>query len=69
MSGQISAKFRVHRSTHPENCFVLDVDLTLPPTGITALFGHSGSGKTTCLRLMAGLERAPEAYFAIGETV
>jgi molybdate transport system ATP-binding protein len=69
MSGQISAKFRVHRSTHIENGFLLDVNLTLPDTGITALFGHSGSGKTTCLRLMAGLERAPEAYFAIGDTV
>ena len=69
MSQQILAKFRVHRSTHPENDFLLDVDLALPDSGITALFGHSGSGKTTCLRLMAGLERAPEAYFAIGETV
>ncbi len=27
--------------------FTLDVDLVLPSSGITALFGHSGSGKTT----------------------
>ncbi|MDR2863312.1 MAG: molybdenum ABC transporter ATP-binding protein [Puniceicoccales bacterium] len=38
--------------------FSLDVDLTLPGRGVTALFGHSGSGKTTCLRLIAGLERS-----------
>ncbi|WP_455554960.1 molybdenum ABC transporter ATP-binding protein [Comamonas sp.] len=38
--------------------FVLDVDLQLPGRGITALFGPSGCGKTTCLRSMAGLERA-----------
>ncbi|MFT3963884.1 molybdenum ABC transporter ATP-binding protein [Propionivibrio sp.] len=38
--------------------FALDVDLDLPGQGITALFGHSGSGKTTCLRAIAGLERA-----------
>lgn len=39
--------------------FGLDVDLTLPGTGITGLFGHSGCGKTTLLRCMAGLQSAP----------
>ena len=38
--------------------FTLDVALDLPARGITALFGASGSGKTTCLRAIAGLERA-----------
>lgn len=38
--------------------FTIDVDLTLPGRGITALFGHSGSGKTSILRCIAGLERA-----------
>ncbi|WP_181295204.1 molybdenum ABC transporter ATP-binding protein [Pseudomonas sp. Q2-TVG4-2] len=38
--------------------FTLDVDLQLPGRGVTALFGHSGSGKTSCLRCIAGLERA-----------
>ena len=27
--------------------FALDVDLHLPGRGVTALYGHSGSGKTT----------------------
>lgn len=35
--------------------FQLDVSLTIPATGITALFGHSGCGKTTILRAIAGL--------------
>lgn len=36
---------------------VLDrVDLTVPERGITALTGPSGIGKTTVLRLLAGLE-------------
>lgn len=39
--------------------FALDVDLRLPGRGVTALFGRSGSGKTTVLRCLAGLERAP----------
>lgn len=38
--------------------FALDVHLQLPGHGITALFGPSGCGKTTCLRAIAGLERA-----------
>lgn len=38
--------------------FSLDVDLTLPGRGISALFGPSGCGKTTMLRALAGLERA-----------
>ena len=37
--------------------FSLDADLSLPGRGVTALFGHSGSGKTTFLRCIAGLER------------
>ena len=38
--------------------FVLGVDLDLPGSGLTALFGHSGCGKTTLLRCMAGLQAA-----------
>lgn len=64
MSDEIRAKFRIDRGE-----FVLDVDLALPGRGVSALFGHSGSGKTTCLRAMAGLERAPRGYFSIGDEV
>ena len=49
MTATIHARFRC---AFPG--FDLDVDLTLPGTGITALFGHSGCGKTTLLRCMAG---------------
>ena len=36
--------------------FVLDINVQLPPQGVTVLFGASGSGKTSCLRVLAGLE-------------
>ncbi|NNA92026.1 molybdenum ABC transporter ATP-binding protein [Pseudomonas gessardii] len=49
--------------------FALDVDLKLPGRGVTALYGHSGSGKTTCLRCIAGLERAGEGFVHINEQV
>ena len=49
--------------------FRLDVDLQLPGRGVSALFGHSGSGKTTCLRCLAGLERADQAYIEVNGEV
>ena len=64
MSGDIRARFRIDRGS-----FALDIDLNLPGRGVSALFGHSGSGKTTCLRAMAGLERTPGGYFALGDEV
>lgn len=64
MSGGIQARFRLDRGD-----FCLDVDLALPGYGVSALFGHSGSGKTTILRAMAGLEHTPGGHFAIGDTV
>ncbi|MES2879344.1 MAG: molybdenum ABC transporter ATP-binding protein [Pseudomonadota bacterium] len=64
MSPDIHARFRLNRRD-----FSLDIDLVLPGRGVTALFGHSGSGKTTCLRAMAGLERPPGGRFAIGDEV
>lgn len=56
----MEARFRL---AYPE--FALDVDLQLPEKGITALFGHSGSGKTTVLRCFAGLNRAPEGRLVV----
>ncbi|QQD56304.1 molybdenum ABC transporter ATP-binding protein [Pseudomonas fluorescens BBc6R8] len=49
--------------------FALDVDLHLPGRGVAALYGHSGSGKTTCLRCIAGLERAEEGFVQINDEV
>jgi len=49
--------------------FGLDVDLQLPGRGVTALYGHSGSGKTTCLRCIAGLERADQGFIQVNDEV
>lgn len=49
--------------------FALDVDLQLPGRGVTALYGHSGSGKTTCLRCVAGLERADHGFIQVNGEV
>lgn len=60
MKDRIYARFKVD---YPG--FSLNVDLTLPGRGISALFGQSGSGKTTVLRCIAGLERARNAYIEV----
>ncbi|QIL81239.1 molybdenum ABC transporter ATP-binding protein [Diaphorobacter sp. HDW4A] len=49
----LQARFQLARAN-----FELQIDLQLPGHGVSALFGPSGCGKTTCLRAMAGLERA-----------
>lgn len=48
--------------------FSLDVDLEMPGRGVIALFGHSGSGKTTVLRSIAGLEQFSGRLQVNGET-
>lgn len=64
MTGTIEASFK----TGFPGGFSLDVDLTLPASGVTAFFGHSGSGKTTTLRCIAGLTRATGVLRFDGET-
>ncbi|HZF39435.1 MAG TPA: ATP-binding cassette domain-containing protein [Blastocatellia bacterium] len=46
--------------------FRLDVEFTAP-SGVTILFGHSGSGKTTCLRAVAGIVTPDEGRISLDE--
>src|SRR5476651_2030139 len=64
MTSPIEVRLQV---TYPD--FSVDVDLALPGRGVTALYGHSGSGKTTCLRCIAGLERAEDGFVQINDQV
>lgn len=73
MSAVAGSGIRI-RLNLPRADFPLEVDVSLPGTGITVLFGASGSGKTSLLRSVAGLERAQKspgaaARVAIGAEV
>lgn len=48
---------RISAELQLADAFRLQVDTELPLQGVTALFGRSGCGKTTLLRIVAGLER------------
>ncbi len=64
---RLHARFRL---SHPG--FALNVKLNLHGSGVTALFGASGSGKTSCLRVIAGLTHSDpdcSAYIAVNGEV
>jgi molybdate transport system ATP-binding protein len=46
--------------------FRLDVEF-MAASGVTILFGHSGSGKTTCLRAVAGIVTPDEGRISLDE--
>jgi molybdate transport system ATP-binding protein len=60
----IQLRFDVARES-----FAMQVALDLPGRGVTALFGHSGSGKTTILRAVAGLERHANGFLEVNGDV
>ncbi len=64
MSGQIEVRLQNRLGD-----FNLDVAFEAPSVGVTALFGHSGSGKTTVLRSVAGLVRAPQGIVRVNGEV
>lgn len=49
--------------------FALDVELECRAGTLTAIVGPSGAGKTTLIRLIAGLERPDQGRIAMGDTV
>ena len=51
------------------NDFTLDIEFAAAPDGITILSGASGSGKTTTLRLVAGILAPDEGAISVASTV
>jgi molybdate transport system ATP-binding protein len=49
--------------------FRLDIHMRAPSRGVTALFGRSGSGKTSLVNMLAGLTRPARGRIAIDDTI
>lgn len=49
--------------------FELNVDVAFPDREVSALFGASGSGKSTILRLLAGLDHVPGTRVSFNKNV
>ncbi|NYT73067.1 molybdenum ABC transporter ATP-binding protein [Halomonas sp. QX-2] len=49
--------------------FHLQAELTLPAKGVTGIFGTSGSGKTSLLRIIAGLDRPDTGKLQLGNQI
>ena len=64
MSAAFSLDFKLPRAD-----FELQIKLDLPASGVTVLYGASGSGKTSVLRCVAGLERARQARLVVAGEV
>lgn len=63
------ARFLQRYAGSDEETFTLNVDVNIPGQGITAIFGASGSGKTTFLRCVAGLLKANEGHLEVNGKV
>ena len=47
--------------------FILDVRFEIPAQGITILFGPSGSGKSSLLNCIAGLDKAEQSHLKVND--
>ena len=58
----------VNLTTHFDD-FELSINKTISMSGITGIFGHSGSGKSTFLRCISGLEKRTSGEIILNGTV
>lgn len=63
----IFAEFKLSYAQANGEDFSLDVSIRIPSSGVTAIFGASGCGKTSLLRCMSGLQKTPFGRFELNE--
>lgn len=67
---EILIELRVSKKIHTNNGIeVLDVNLKIPKFGLVTFFGKSGVGKTTLLRIIAGLTQPDSGFITVGNEI
>jgi molybdate transport system ATP-binding protein len=65
---EILIELHLNKKFHTNNGVEkLDVHLKIPKYGLITLFGKSGVGKTTILRIIAGLTRPDSGFIKVGD--
>ena len=62
----LSVRLRKRHHSTPSSNFQLETEFAVVP-GVTVIVGHSGAGKTTILRCIAGLADPEEGRIAVGD--
>lgn len=63
-SGSLHNKY-LDRTDQTQPTFKFDFKLSLSHDGVTAIYGHSGEGKTTLLRLISGLQQVSKGEITV----
>jgi molybdate transport system ATP-binding protein len=67
---EILIELHVIKKIHTNNGIeVLDVSLSIPQYELVTLFGKSGVGKTTLLRIIAGLTQPDRGFIKVGDEI
>ncbi len=64
----IKARFKKHL-LGSKGAFDLNIDLEIKEAEVVALLGESGAGKSTILRILAGLEAVDSGYIEVNHSV
>ncbi len=64
----IKARFKKHL-LGSKGAFDLNIDLEIKEAEVVALLGESGAGKSTILRILAGLEAVSSGYIEVNHSV
>ena len=55
--------------THEFKEFQINVEFTADTGSITSLYGHSGSGKTSIINMIAGLKKPDSGFIKVGDDI
>ena len=59
----------IHHTWQHRDSASIALEFEVPLVGITAIYGQSGAGKSTCLNVISGLEKSIRSKIKFGDTI